>query len=396
MDVTNIDAGQDFGHVIDSCLGSCVALLAVIGPDWPNLTDTTGTPRIQVDQDWVSMEIATAFARNILVIPLLVGGARLPKGTQVPVRIQKLLSRNALEVSEARWQYDTGRLIRVIEAEIREIAQRASVAANCQATLETNPFSWRNAISEQGAFENRQDELNSLKHYIRKRGNCQIVGSRRIGKSSLLREVQRMSHSWSPSAQTAYIDLQNPACATLSGWLKRVAREFGWTTIPTDLVGFTEQITDMIQERKHPVLFLDEFGELVLHRTQFRREFFMTLRFCGQAGASIITASRKKLSEITDPNDETSPFFNMFPVLTLGRFSAAEAQTYVMRHRYGVPPFLEKEMISILDFAAGHPLALQVACFHVLETRENGNNLKIAMRRATADIQGIITLDTNA
>jgi hypothetical protein len=146
----------------------------------------------------------------------------------------------------------------------------------------------------------------------------------------------------------------------------------------------------MIQNGKHPVLCLDEFGELTRHRSEFRREFFMTLRFCGQAGASIITASRKKLSEVTDPNDETSPFFNMFPVLLVGRFSEAQAKAYVTHHRPNVPPFLEKEAASILQFAVGHPLALQIACFHVLETRENGNNLKIAMCRAAEGIQGVI------
>lgn len=390
MDVANIDGGKNFGRVIDSYLGSCVALVALIGPKWSTLPDASGKPRIHATEDWVSTEIATALVRDVLVIPILVGGAQMPKRPELPNRLVKLSSRTALEISETRWTYDTGKLIRVIETEIREVAQRSNVPLSGRASLETNPFSWRNAISDEDAFENRKDELNSLKSYIRNRQNCQIVGLRRIGKSSLLREVQRRARVWSPSAETAYIDLQDPACATLAGWLRRVARELRWGDVPTDLVGFADRITEMIQDGKHPVLCLDEFGELTRHRNEFRREFFMTLRYCGQAGASIITASRKKLSEITDPNDETSPFFNMFSVLSLGPFSEAEAKTYVTRQRPKVPPFLEKEAASILKFAAGRPLALQIACFHVLETRENGNNLKIAMRRAAEDIQGVI------
>jgi hypothetical protein len=233
MDVTNIDAGNDFGRAIDAYLGSCVALVAVIGPKWSTLSDATGKPRIHAAEDWVSIEIATALARDVLVIPLLVGGAQMPKPLQLPNRLEKLSSRNALEITETRWTYDTRKLIRVIETEIREFAQRTNVPLSGQASLETNPFSWRNAISDEDAFENRKDELNRLKSYIRKRQNCQIVGLPRIGKSSLLREVQRMTRVWSPSAETAYIDLQDPACATLVGWLRRVAGQLRWGDVPT-------------------------------------------------------------------------------------------------------------------------------------------------------------------
>ena len=76
MDVPDISPGLDFRQAIDDNVASCGVLLAVIGPQWVTATDRSGKRRIDDDSDFVRLEAASALARKIPVIPVLVYGAR--------------------------------------------------------------------------------------------------------------------------------------------------------------------------------------------------------------------------------------------------------------------------------------------------------------------------------
>src|SRR3954454_18909588 len=73
MDVEDIAPGADFAEAIDKTVGSCDVLLAIIGPRWVELLKG---PR--GDRDFVGYEIAVALNRGVTVIPVLVGGAKMP------------------------------------------------------------------------------------------------------------------------------------------------------------------------------------------------------------------------------------------------------------------------------------------------------------------------------
>jgi hypothetical protein len=45
------------------------------------------------------------------VIPLLVGGSRMPRPDELPESVRALSRRNALELSDLRWRHDVGRLV---------------------------------------------------------------------------------------------------------------------------------------------------------------------------------------------------------------------------------------------------------------------------------------------
>jgi len=251
-----------------------------------------------------------------------------------------------------------------------------------------NPFVWRSGVADPSAFFNRRREQSMLQDFLYNRQNCQIVGPRRIGKSSLLRQIEHMAPQWDRRIVLAYIDLQAPQCYTLAGWLKLVSRRLRLDEPIEDLSGLAECIERLLSEGRQPVLCLDEFGELILRAAEFTRDFLMTLRACGQLGMSIITASQRPLHELTEGNDhEASPFYNTFPLLRLGRFSPEDAASYVALHRPGVPPFNEDERLLILEAARNHPLGLQVACFHVLEAKKHGERILTALRRAEEDMR---------
>jgi hypothetical protein len=250
-----------------------------------------------------------------------------------------------------------------------------------------NPFIWRGGITRAEDFFNRDNEQRMLRAYLRGRQNCQIVGPRRIGKTSLLRQVERAASEWERNTTIAYLDLQDARCFTVDGWLKLVARQCHWSAPIVTLADFADCVENTISDGIHLILCLDEFDELAARRGEFTRDFFLTLRSCAQGGLSIITASQRTLSDLTDRGDPTSPFYNTFSLLRLGRFDTSDAEDFVNLYRPGVPAFTTDERTAILDFAKGHPLALQVACFHVLEAKHDDNNLAAAMQKAADDMK---------
>jgi class 3 adenylate cyclase len=261
------------------------------------------------------------------------------------------------------------------------------VALLIQSPEVPNPFIWRNGITITEDFFNRDNEQSKLRSFLHGKQNCQVVGPRRIGKTSLLRQIMRMAPVWIESCVVAYLDFQDPRCFNLSGWLHRASRQFRWSSPAGNLSEFADYVEDMSLKNLHPVLCLDEFNELEKRRSEFDRDFYLTLRSCGQQGMSIITASHKQLIEITDHSDPSSPFYNIFPLLSLEPFSETDAEDFVTLYRSGVPTFQRKEKIAILKFAKNHPLALQVACFHVLEASRTGENLDVALRKAEKEVR---------
>jgi TIR domain len=111
MDVAGIAPGLDFRKAIDDNVAGCGVFLAIIGSQWATITGTDGRRRLDDDDDFVRLEIASALARNIAVIPVLVHDARMPHPEQLPDNIKDFAYRNSVEISHARWNSDVQLLI---------------------------------------------------------------------------------------------------------------------------------------------------------------------------------------------------------------------------------------------------------------------------------------------
>ncbi|HEX8071631.1 MAG TPA: toll/interleukin-1 receptor domain-containing protein [Pyrinomonadaceae bacterium] len=83
MDIDQLEPGEDFVQVIEEAVGSCEILIALIGRSWLTNYDAAGR-RLDNPNDFVRLEIATALARNIRVIPILVQGAQMPRPEDLP------------------------------------------------------------------------------------------------------------------------------------------------------------------------------------------------------------------------------------------------------------------------------------------------------------------------
>ena len=115
MDIDAIGPGVDFARVIDETIDTIEAVIVVIGQEWLSSADADGSRRLDDPEDLVRQEISVALARDVLVIPVLVQGAVLPKPEDLPPELVGLTRHNAFEVSDARWNYDADRLVRALE-----------------------------------------------------------------------------------------------------------------------------------------------------------------------------------------------------------------------------------------------------------------------------------------
>jgi hypothetical protein len=115
MDIDAITPGQDFAEVLDQNVTSCDALIAVIGKLWLTCSDAQGHRRLNDPHDFVRIEVAAALDRRIPVIPALVGGAVMPRQQDLPEALTLLARRQAIEISDTRFQEDCQRLIDVLD-----------------------------------------------------------------------------------------------------------------------------------------------------------------------------------------------------------------------------------------------------------------------------------------
>ncbi|MEO0981344.1 MAG: SUMF1/EgtB/PvdO family nonheme iron enzyme [Pseudomonadota bacterium] len=99
IDVDNIPAGVDFVKHLDARVGECEAMLVAIGGHWLDTKDPeTGARRLDDPDDFVRIEIESALKRGIPVVPVLFGGARMPKAGDLPESLRGLTRRQAVPV----------------------------------------------------------------------------------------------------------------------------------------------------------------------------------------------------------------------------------------------------------------------------------------------------------
>lgn len=115
MDVDTIAPGVDFAEEISRAVAACQVLVAVVGPAWLTATDERGRRRLDDPDDFVRLEIETALARGVRVIPVLAQGAVMPGRDDLPESLADLARRNALFIRHESFRSDAGRLLAAIE-----------------------------------------------------------------------------------------------------------------------------------------------------------------------------------------------------------------------------------------------------------------------------------------
>jgi hypothetical protein len=146
-DVDSIPLGRDFRKILSDAVQTCDVLIAVIGRQWVDVRDEGGARRLDDPNDFVRIEVEAALERDIPVIPVLTGGAPMPRPDELPETLRTLAFRQGTPVrSDPDFVPDIERLCRAVAAHLglppEPAAQTPAPAAPPRATLqETFGFS---------------------------------------------------------------------------------------------------------------------------------------------------------------------------------------------------------------------------------------------------------------
>lgn len=139
MDVTDIKPGFDFRKAIDDNVATCGVLLAMIGPTWATITGNSGERRLDDPSDFVRLEIASALAREIAVIPVLVHGAQMPHPDQLPENLKDFAFRNSVELTHVRWNTDVQLLINALRQYVASPGKTSDEPVHATVTVQLPP-----------------------------------------------------------------------------------------------------------------------------------------------------------------------------------------------------------------------------------------------------------------
>ena len=111
LDLKNIGLGEDFVEAITAAAESCAVMIVLVSRGW-----SRGAQGQEGVDDYVRLEVATALGRKIRVIPILIQGAAMPAPKDLPEDLAPLVRRNALALSDTRWERDVEDLIETLES----------------------------------------------------------------------------------------------------------------------------------------------------------------------------------------------------------------------------------------------------------------------------------------
>ena len=126
MDIDSLEIGKDYAVAIKETVARCDVLLALIGLYWLTAADDEGNRRLENPEDLVRLEVESALARNVRVVPVLVDDARMPKGEQLPGELVGLIRRTGIKLASGRgaadsWAADVSALIERLDRVAIEI-----------------------------------------------------------------------------------------------------------------------------------------------------------------------------------------------------------------------------------------------------------------------------------
>jgi len=250
-----------------------------------------------------------------------------------------------------------------------------------------NPFFHRGPIKQSEYFYGRTRETARALQLLKNGQSISVVGSRKIGKTSLLLHLMDpqvcTEHGLNSNQHLfAYI-----GCETLGRlgkldiyrvMLEEISHQLalrGTGLAPTAIDWenlqfhqFNRVVRELTGRGLKLIFLLDEF-ECLGNNHRLDADFFSSLRSLTLHNLAYVTASQDPLLELTIRGEIlSSPFFNIFAFLKLGLFSTEEATLLVERPSRAMGVQFPQQMVGfLLEFVGLHPFYLQVASYHAFE-----------------------------
>jgi hypothetical protein len=124
-DLDAISPGKDIRATLRTTVEKSDVLLVIIGTGWTKAVDDKGRRRLDQPDDFVRQEIELALSRQMRLVPVLVGGASMPKSSDLPPSLAALTSLNAAVLQDGPgYDNDIAHLIAYLERIVKSSSQR--------------------------------------------------------------------------------------------------------------------------------------------------------------------------------------------------------------------------------------------------------------------------------
>jgi hypothetical protein len=264
-----------------------------------------------------------------------------------------------------------------------------------------NPYTSRGPLHDPKMFFGRMHDLNEVGAFLCNNQSVSIIGPRKIGKTSLLLHLMRTETMEALRIGKENLYVYNDCQAISSGEQNNILAHF-CTEIATALhtyglepepalkaavsdptrLSFESALRKLNQRGLRVALILDEFEQLTMNPF-VDVNFYNALRSAaGRLRLVFITASSRPLIELTYSERSqkilSSPFFNIFAPLFLGLLSETDARNLIRIPMEAAGIDVRPQLESfIYELAGGHPLALQIACYHAWESPDDLSQIEL-------------------
>jgi hypothetical protein len=116
VDVDSVAPGEDFVRKIERSIHAADTFIAVIGSNWLTASTPQGQRRIDLDGDFIRLEVRTALNSGMRIVPVLVDNAPMPRGEDLPEDVRQLVRHNAVHLSHTTFTRDIQALLDTLDA----------------------------------------------------------------------------------------------------------------------------------------------------------------------------------------------------------------------------------------------------------------------------------------
>lgn len=126
IDIARVQPAANLSKKIGQALRESDLLLALIGPGWAGDTSTAGSRKIDEPDDWIRVELETAFRIGIPIAPVLLEEAIMPNKAEVPKSLSALCNTLALQIRLGKdFDSDILKLFGMIDGELKRKASES-------------------------------------------------------------------------------------------------------------------------------------------------------------------------------------------------------------------------------------------------------------------------------
>jgi hypothetical protein len=160
IDHAALAPGEDFPRAISDSLSRADVVFAVMGPRWLEARDGEQRLRLTLADDFVRLELLAALDKNTRLIPVLVGGARMPAEIDLPTELARLARLQAFELRDARFDDDVNALVERLPPPATKEGGGRSLASDLAGEwLADVEYHWGTRVTERFVFEVDGDEV---------------------------------------------------------------------------------------------------------------------------------------------------------------------------------------------------------------------------------------------